>query len=627
MKKFVGIMLGGILAFLSAASVSPAETDAISLASELTTEEEPLVTTVPAETEPVTTTYPYGYEGNYHSVNIAIDTLPVKTEYKLYEELDLTGLTVHAMTAIHGSYIAESFYGVDPADYPESFSVYTGNFNPAVPGEYMITVTYIIQPLEGNIQGNLNASFNVTVTDETPDYTPGDINSDGKVSLSDSAVLQKYLSGSESFTGLQLLAADLNGDGRVNVFDAVSMKRRIIQNQPEYTVRTDMTNAAYQTAWDDAMKENKTAVVTSAEELDSYLTQRFRSSVVRSLEKTYDEEFFSENVLILDLYAQNSRDDWETEVSGVFSNGETIEIRYDNIFIDGWVNESLMITQVAVPKSGYNGEKAVHSKSWEKNISALNTEYDLGMLSEVTGKQINEVFTKEGVWVNSAEGLDAYLRECLTEDGMAEAGSFIKSSMNFDKESVYIWMDTDIIGSTHNIMNTAVMNTSVFGNYIDLTYSHYQPVSCMGGSFLHVLRTDKEYSGKTVKLRSFLSYSSGVNLRTDGELFRYYPASDMSNYKTLFINQYSFGSEGAVDFYWAYPGGGGSEFSGFENVGSLEVPVGTLPFSEDYTEEIDADGNTVYTGENFSITWQESSVAVKFRTKDSTEMTSFEIPY
>lgn len=37
MKKFVGIMLGGILAFLSAASVSPAETDAISLASELTT--------------------------------------------------------------------------------------------------------------------------------------------------------------------------------------------------------------------------------------------------------------------------------------------------------------------------------------------------------------------------------------------------------------------------------------------------------------------------------------------------------------------------------------------------------------------------------------------------------------
>lgn len=459
MKKFVGIMLGGILAFLSAASVSPAETDAISLASELTTEEEPLVTTVPVETESVTTTYPYGYEGNYHSVNIAIDTLPVKTEYKLYEELDLTGLTVHAMTAIHGSYIAESFYGVDPADYPESFSVYTGNFNPAVPGEYMITVTYIIQPLEGNIKGNLNASFNVTVTDETPDYTPGDINSDGKVSLSDAAVLQKYLSGSESFTGLQLLAADLNGDGRVNVFDAVSMKRRIIQNQPEYTVRTDMTNAAYQTAWDDAMKENKTAVVTSAEELDSYLTQRFRSPVVRY------------------------------------------------------------------------------------------------------------------------------------------------------------------------IMNTAVMNTSVFGNYIDLTYSHYQPVSCMGGSFLHVLRTDKEYSGKTVKLRSFLSYSSGVNLRTDGELFRYYPASDMSNYKTLFINQYSFGSEGAVDFYWAYPGGGGSEFSGFENVGSLEVPVGTLPFSEDYTEEIDADGNTVYTGENFSITWQESSVAVKFRTKDSTEMTSFEIPY
>lgn len=572
MRKFVGILLGCLLAFSSAVSVSPIETEALSLAFEVTPE--------------------------------TIEFTDLNEEIQLKSAYE-TQWKIGSCKVISGE---------------ECITVDSDNVvKPLKNGTATILVT-------SATEGHTDYVYVTVSLDEFTEYRSGDINLDDKISVSDAVMLQKYLICSQVLTDLQLLAADVNCDGAVNVFDYVLLKRKIIQNQPEYTVKTDMTNAAYQLAWDDAMSENKTAVLTSSEELDEYLTERFRSPVIRSLEKTYDEEFFSENILIIDLYAQNYRDDWITEVSGVFSNGETIDIRYNNTFIDGGgVYESLMITQVAVPKSCYNGENASRSKSWEKNISASNTEYDLGMLSEATGKQLNEIFSKDGAWINSAEELDAYLKECLTEDGMTEVGNYISEGIDFDNESVYIWMDTDIIGSTHTVMNTAVFNS--FDNYIDLTYNNYQPVSCMGGSFLHILKTDKEYYGKAVKLRSFLSDKSGVYLRADGGLFRYYPSSNIDIYKSLYINQYSFGSEGAIDIYWAYPGGGGSEFSSFENVGSLEVPVGTLPFSEDYAEETDANGNTVYAGENFSITWRESSVVVKFRTKDSTETTSYEIPY
>ena len=55
----------------------------------------------------------------------------------------------------------------------------------------------------------------------------GDINADGEVTVADAVMLQSYLLGSESFSEEQILAADMDKDSKVTVFDFVLMKKKI----------------------------------------------------------------------------------------------------------------------------------------------------------------------------------------------------------------------------------------------------------------------------------------------------------------------------------------------------------------------------------------------------------------
>lgn len=60
------------------------------------------------------------------------------------------------------------------------------------------------------------------------EIVPGDVNADGKVSVADIVMIQKYLVKSENITGKQLIAADVNKDKTVNVFDAVLIRRMVL---------------------------------------------------------------------------------------------------------------------------------------------------------------------------------------------------------------------------------------------------------------------------------------------------------------------------------------------------------------------------------------------------------------
>ncbi len=61
-----------------------------------------------------------------------------------------------------------------------------------------------------------------------PDYTPGDVDDDGKLTAMDSNLLKRIIAGTMSADGV--LAADVNGDGTVNAIDS-NMLRRIIAGQ------------------------------------------------------------------------------------------------------------------------------------------------------------------------------------------------------------------------------------------------------------------------------------------------------------------------------------------------------------------------------------------------------------
>ena len=68
--------------------------------------------------------------------------------------------------------------------------------------------------------------INVTVEGSTQ---IGDVNEDGKISVADIILLQKYLHNKQKFTKAQFEIADMNSDGNVNVFDLVFLKRKLLQ--------------------------------------------------------------------------------------------------------------------------------------------------------------------------------------------------------------------------------------------------------------------------------------------------------------------------------------------------------------------------------------------------------------
>ncbi len=59
----------------------------------------------------------------------------------------------------------------------------------------------------------------------------GDVNLDGKVSVEDVVLLQKYLINKQSISQEAFQNADLNGDGKVNIYDLLSSKKQVITGQ------------------------------------------------------------------------------------------------------------------------------------------------------------------------------------------------------------------------------------------------------------------------------------------------------------------------------------------------------------------------------------------------------------
>lgn len=61
-----------------------------------------------------------------------------------------------------------------------------------------------------------------------PQYSKGDTNDDGKVSLTDIVNIKRHILGIEVLTGSNLLAADANGDEKISLSDIVAVKRHIL---------------------------------------------------------------------------------------------------------------------------------------------------------------------------------------------------------------------------------------------------------------------------------------------------------------------------------------------------------------------------------------------------------------
>lgn len=160
---------------------------------------------------------------------LSLERLPDKLVYQVGEDFDMTGMSIYAVYALHGSYVAEQFMDENPADYPDIFELDTTAFDNTHAGTYPITVTYdrYTELGSGKRIPARTISFEVTVLDGA--VLPGDMTLDSQIGVTDVVAFQKYLLKAGTLSAQQLSLADLNGDGTVDIYDMALLKRELIK--------------------------------------------------------------------------------------------------------------------------------------------------------------------------------------------------------------------------------------------------------------------------------------------------------------------------------------------------------------------------------------------------------------
>lgn len=359
------------------------------------------------------------------------------------------------------------------------------------------------------------------------------------------------------------------------------------------TVKTDSTNAVTTEAVSWAISPNDPVVIKSADELDEFISDKFRPGVINSLKSTYDEIYFENNVLVLDIFQHNYDDHFMVSVTAEKNKYGEVELKYDRQFINGFVDEKTVITQVTIPKTQYYRTSFKRTRTWESRTRVSSyREYDLYGAPAAIDEELVKVYDKEGQWVTSAEEMEAYLADCLTEKGLEFFGSAI-TDIDWSSKSAYVWLDSDIIDSTHKLASAYTVD-----NEIILDFEHRQPLSCMEGSFLRIMEDDKYNAGKKITERSF-DMSDGFPT-TNGE-YLILEFANANQYTPILIDQYSFGGVDTADIYKLRTGGGPAQYWGYEHIGTIDLVDGFMPFSKGsslkYSES--ENGTTVCTADSF----------------------------
>ncbi|MDE7104508.1 MAG: hypothetical protein K2O36_01365, partial [Ruminococcus sp.] len=389
-------------------------------------------------------------------------------------------------------------------------------------------------------------------------------------------------------------------------------------DQPlETTIKTDFTNEITDSAITSSY--SKPAVITSPEELDAYLDSKFHSGVKMSLKDTYNNEFFENNVLILDLYYQQYHEGWETSLS-IEKDNYNIVLTYDRTFIDGWVDYGMQINQVIIPKEQYHFTDVLKEKTWEIPVDVSYSSFDLYQIAQMSGGSESAIksYSKEGAWVNSAEEMNTYFADCFTEK-ISEFLEPAVSGIDWDKQSAYIWLDSDIIGSTHRLVSSAET-----AGKINLTLTNTQPLSCMGGSFLHVITTDKKNSGKAIGKQNINMNDDMPRTSGESNILQF-------GYDAVMVNQYTFGNKNVADIYRMHIGGGPAMWSGYDYIGTVEFAEDYFPVKRDsayisYAEGENEEKIVMETGE-YKITIEGEQLTISYKYSADSEYTEQTFDY
>lgn len=247
-----------------------------------------------------------------------------------------------------------------------------------------LLIAFLCTVMAGNPANNI-ASDNVFVPSGAVSWSEtvisGDINGDGKVNIADAVLLQKYLM-ADIYESSDFSCLDVNFDGIIDSFDMVLMRQCVLY--PENVLTRTYSVDILKSAEDFIQSET---ILTSIDELSGYLSEFITDdSEVQSYLERYNDEFFEENNLVLAPFVQERGRGIFYNVSSsgkaksqARSRGASEEIyivlsaeygSYQPLYP---ITNTNLLAQVTVPKSQSSGDNCVLCFDSNENTTNMSS--------------------------------------------------------------------------------------------------------------------------------------------------------------------------------------------------------------------------------------------------------------
>ncbi|MDE6706607.1 MAG: hypothetical protein K2K06_01000 [Oscillospiraceae bacterium] len=544
----------------------------------------------------------------------------------LWHMYELTDVNLQEGDTLHLEFAGDGVYhmNIDIMD-EESNQLDGGSFYEYSDNDNKVKVNYTVSEPVDSVK-----IYTMIFSDNDAELVSYNVSSEPQVV--DAVVLTKYLHGKHNITKEDFTKLDRNYDDTVNIYDFVILKQQLIraggteiqQKVNKINAVTDINDIASATieGWDSAMSDTN-YTFESFGQFDEVITELFKPAVVRSLEKTYDEEFFEQNLLCMNLWAQNPDDDFTMHIADVTYKNNKLYIDYEKSYLNEGIGEKrVLISQVAVPKAecpNYDGVV------WGmENTQPVNYEYAFDSARRYYGDGAEEPIEPKLICsyeelLEYADTLGYSQKETALEKYPAE---FFETKAVYFRPVYYVES-----GAEETAWNVRKQGDTITA---DIKVSRPPTDNLTGTIGLGQLILDKaDAENAVVSCRecSAVMHYYASNETFDGEMIKYY-IPDM--HTSLAVNQYRFKDGNAIEFYWYYSGSGGS---GYQFIDSVDVDLIYQPFV-DNVEIIEDDikkWENNYEGENYSIIYNpdKNSLTVKFKTSaDSDEFVTkeFEAP-
>lgn len=172
-------------------------------------------------------------------------------------------------------------------------------------------------------------------------------------------MMKDYLLGETAISEEQYAAADMDGDGIVDVFDFILMKQSFVDHdmQLQCTAETEYYSVGYKEEIYRTSPSANAVVVTSLKELTDYLSKFFVNDIVKMYVQKYNSSFFENNVLVLDAFWYAYVDTSIVNVKSIdcLNNSLNVSVELQQPVIDEETAFEMqaMLTQIVIDKSEY----------------------------------------------------------------------------------------------------------------------------------------------------------------------------------------------------------------------------------------------------------------------------------